>query len=166
MSPRFNANEILEMAVEIEQNGEKFYRKAADLQSDAEVRNYLLELADMETEHQRVFSGMRDALRKSDAPSDFDPYDEGALYLDAVADAHGGEGTLSVIDSLTPGMTLESILSTAVEMEKKSILFYLGLRSMVPSETDLGHVDRIINEEKSHIVTLTAKLRAVRNNTR
>lgn len=162
MRPRFNTHEILEMAVEIECNGEKFYRKAAELNSNAAVRKYLLELAEMEVDHVRTFSEMRDALRESDAPSEFDPYDEGALYLDAIADAKGGEGAPALLDSLTPGMTTEDILLMAVEMEKKAVLFYLGLRSMVPSESDLEQVDRIIREEKSHIVTLTARLRDVR----
>ena len=37
----FNADEILEMAIQIEQNGAAFYRKAADLQSDASNQDFL-----------------------------------------------------------------------------------------------------------------------------
>jgi len=166
MSPRFNAGEVLEMAIEIEQNGEKYYRRAADLAQNDEVRRYLLELAAMEAEHAATFARMRDRLLAANDPAAFDPYEEGALYLDALADSHGGEGAPAALEALTPASTLEEILATAVELEKKSILFYLGVRSMVVSDEDCEHVDKIIREEKSHIVLLTAKLREIRNPSR
>jgi rubrerythrin len=48
MSITFNAFEIFEIAEQIERNGVKFYRKAAKGISDQDLRQTLLELADME----------------------------------------------------------------------------------------------------------------------
>ena len=41
----FNADEILEMAIQIEENGAAFYRKAAELQEDASDQDFLQRLA-------------------------------------------------------------------------------------------------------------------------
>jgi rubrerythrin len=44
----FNADEIFEMAIRIENNGAAFYRKAAGLQSDTKNHKFLESLAKME----------------------------------------------------------------------------------------------------------------------
>ena len=57
----FNADEIFEMAEQIERNGAKFYRKAAE-SIDSKSRDLLLGLAAMEDEHQKTFAAMRGEL--------------------------------------------------------------------------------------------------------
>ena len=59
MSYDFNADEIFEMAEQIERNGEEFYRKMAESISDAQVSQLFLDLAAMEAEHEKVFASMR-----------------------------------------------------------------------------------------------------------
>ena len=44
MSITFNADEIFEIAEQIERNGARFYREAAGNASDADVKNMLQEL--------------------------------------------------------------------------------------------------------------------------
>ena len=51
MSITFNADEIFEMAEQIERNGAKFYREAAENASDADVKEMLLSMAAMEDGH-------------------------------------------------------------------------------------------------------------------
>ena len=88
----------------------------------------------------------------------FDPHEEGSLYLSAMADTHGGEGSPAVADTLTGRETMAQILQTAIELEKKSILLYVGLRDLVPENLGKNQIDTIINEEKSHVVVLQRKL--------
>jgi rubrerythrin len=127
----FNADEILEMAIRIEENGAAFYRKAAGLQSDAKNCEFLENLAAMEDGHRQTFAEMRKALTgKEKEGKVFDPLGELSLYLSAMADTHGGEGSPSAADSLTGDETLEEILNIAIGLEKESILFYLGLKDM------------------------------------
>ena len=47
----FNANEMLDLAIRIEENGGRFYRKAAQLQSDPEKQALLDQLA---VEHRQI----------------------------------------------------------------------------------------------------------------
>lgn len=72
MSITFNADEIFEMAEQIERNGAKFYRAAAEKFSA--VRQVLLDLAAMEDEHQSTFAAMRAQLTAPEQqPILFDP---------------------------------------------------------------------------------------------
>jgi rubrerythrin len=152
----FNADEIFEMAIRIENNGAAFYRKAAGLQSDTKNQKFLESLANMEDQHQRIFTEMRTTITEKDkSPKVFDPYDEVSQYLAAMADNMGGEGSPSVAESLTGNETLEEILQTAVGLEKDSILFYLGIKDLIPSQSGQDRIDGIIKEERRHVIQLS-----------
>jgi len=58
---------------------------------------------------------------------------------------------------------MEDILRIAIGLEGKSIMFYLGIKDMVPEKLGSTKVDAIIAEEKSHIVVLAAELRKLKN---
>jgi rubrerythrin len=152
----FNTDEIFEMAIRIENNGAAFYRKAAGLQSDTKNQNFLESLANMEDRHQKTFTDMRTTLTEKDkVPKVFDPYNEVSQYLAVMADTMGGEGSPSVADSLTGDETLEEILRIAVGLEKDSILFYLGIKDLIPQKSGQNRIDEIIKEERRHVVQLS-----------
>ena len=156
MTNEFNADEVFEMAIRIENNGAAFYRKAAGLQSDIKNQKFLEGLANMEDQHQKIFTEMRTTLTEKDKdPKVFDPYDEVTKYLGAMADTMGGEGSPSVADTLTGDETLEEILQTAVGLEKDSILFYLGIKDLIFSQSGKDRIDDIIMEERKHVVQLS-----------
>jgi len=159
----FNADEILEMAIRIEENGALFYRKVAGLQSDAKNREFLENLAAMEDGHRQTFAEMRNTLTEKEKKGRvFDPQGELSLYLSAMADTQGGEGSPSAVDSLTGDETLEEILNIAIGLEKESILFYLGLKDMVPPKYGQDKIDEVIREERKHIAQLTSVLGKIR----
>lgn len=152
----FNADEVFEMAIRIENNGATFYRRAAGLQSDIKNQKFLEGLANMEDRHQKIFTDMRTALTEKDkGPKVFDPYDEVSQYLAAMADTMGGEGSPSVADTLTGNESLEEILNIAVGLEKDSILFYLGIKDLIPAQSGQDRIDEIIKEERRHVVQLS-----------
>jgi rubrerythrin len=152
----FNADEIFEMAIRIENNGAAFYRKSAGLQSDTKNQKFLEGLANMEDQHQKIFTEMRTTLTQKDKdPKVFDPYDEVSQYLTAMADTMGGEGSPSVADALTGEETLEEILRIAVGLEKDSILFYLGIKDLIPSQSGQDRIDEVIREERRHVAQLS-----------
>jgi rubrerythrin len=83
----FNADEIFEMAEQIEINGAKFYRKMADNISDVPIRQLFLDFAAMEDDHKKVFADLRATLSDQERESGvFDPEGESAQYLQALAD--------------------------------------------------------------------------------
>jgi rubrerythrin len=159
MMTEFNADEVFEMAIRIEDNGAAFYQKAASLQSDVETKKFLEKLAAMEKGHKRIFSEMRKTLTENDKGGRvFDPQNELSLYLSSLADTLGGEGKPTAAEALTGKETLVEILNTAIGLEKDSILFYVGLKDMVPPKFGQDRIDHIIREERQHVVQLNGIL--------
>lgn len=162
MAIKFNADEVLEMAVKIEQNGAAYYRKASELKKGTSETGFLENLAGMEDEHQKVFSNMRTELSDSEKrETAYDPYGEAQQYLQEMADTHGGEGDRRKYEELSENDPLLDIIDTAIGMEKQSVLFYTSLIDMVPQRLGREEIDRIIKEERSHIGTLSAKREAL-----
>ena len=158
----FNANEIFEMAEEMERNGALFYRKAAENASDEETKKMLLDMADMEDGHLATFQEMRKELSGQEKGwTVFDPDNQSVLYLQAMADARGFEGKITPTKELTGSETPKEILETALNSEKESIVFYFGLKGMVSVKAGRDKVEAIIIEELSHITTLLNKLKSL-----
>jgi len=159
VSITFNADEIFEMAEQIERNGAAFYREAAVKAKDAPTKKFLTDLAAMEDGHLVIFQTMRKELGKADKePVTFDPDNEAAMYLQAMADAKGFEGKISPGLRLSGRETLPDILSMAINAERNSVVFYVGLKSLVEADRNRRQVDKIIGEEMGHIAVLQRKL--------
>lgn len=155
MAYDFSADDMFKMAIRIEENGARFYRKAAKQQSDAKNQEMLEKLGVMEDQHIRTFEKMRGSMTEAEKTNTvFDPQGEASLYLVAMADSHKGEGNPSVADALTGEESIAEIIDIAIDLEKESILFYLGLKDLVPPEYGQDKLDTIINEERRHIIQL------------
>ena len=149
----FNSDDIFEMAEQMERNGIKFYTTAAESISDDEAKSLLLEFGDMEKKHEKIFSEMRKELSSDEKQSTvFDPQGEAALYLRALAD------TRVFFDKKIDVSSLENILKDAIQAEKDSIVFYLGMKEAVPESLGKSRLDHIIKEEMGHIRMLSGKL--------
>jgi rubrerythrin len=153
MSYDFNADDVFEMAEQIERNGAAFYRQAADSVSDPDAKQFLSDLASMEDDHEKTFSEMRRKLtEKEKAKTVFDPQNEAAAYLKALAD------TRIFFEKKIDTSSMQAILKAAILAEKDSIVFYLGMKDLVPEELGQSYLDSIIKEEMSHIKLLSHRL--------
>ena len=160
MGITFNANEIFEMAEQIERNGARFYRKAAEGTADKQMKKMLLDMAVMEDGHLKTFEEMKkDLSDREKEPMVFDPNNEAALYLQEMADASGYEGKITPTKELTGKETMKDILEIALNAEKESVIFYYGLRGMVPVKAGKAKIELIINEELVHITILLKQLK-------
>jgi rubrerythrin len=164
MSYDFNVDEVFEMAEQIEKNGAVFYRKMAESISDAPVSQLLLDLAAMEAEHEKVFASMRANLADQEQkPTVFDPEGESALYLRALADLRvfdeEGKKDFILSGDLPEQDRIRKILRAAIGLEKESIVFYLGMKELVPERFGKDKIDKIIKQEMGHIRLLNNKLR-------
>lgn len=157
MAYDFNADEIFEMAEQIERNGAKFYRDAAEGITDASHKKLLLDLAVMEDHHEKTFKSIRSSLT-AEAKTDtiFDPQNETVLYLRALAD------TRVFFEKEIDTASMSGILKAAIEAEKESIVFYLGMKDAVPDKMGKTRLDDIIKEEMSHIRLLSRELIALK----
>ncbi|MDA8405021.1 MAG: ferritin family protein [Desulfobacteraceae bacterium] len=151
----FNAKDVFEMAKQIERNGVKFYQSAATGVSGDAEKKMLLQLAKMEEKHEQTFADLEKELTdKETAATTFDPDNEAALYVKALAD------TKVFFDKKIDVTSMKEILKEAITAEKDSIVFYLGMRDLVPGNLGRSRVDDIIQEEMSHIRILSKELMA------
>ena len=157
----FNADEVFEMAEQIERNGAKFYRAAAV--KFPEVRQVLSDLAAMEDEHEKTFAAMRAELSGTEMePPVFDPDGQAQMYLRAMADEYVFDIKTDPLEQLAGQETPEDVLKMAIGLEKDSIAFYVGLKESVSRKAGKDKVEAIIKEEMGHIVTLSQKLEALK----
>ena len=155
MGVQFNADEVFAVAIKIEENGAAFYRRAAELQKGSAHHDMLEALARMEDAHKKTFEELRQTIPDSyKAETSYDPFDEAAMYLGAMADVHGGEGSPQAAAKLTGKESFTDIIDIALGLEKSSILYYLGLKDLVPERLGKDKIDVIIDEEKKHVIQL------------
>lgn len=158
MPIRFNADEVFEMAEQIERNGARFYRAAAE--KFTALRQVLLDLAAMEDDHEKTFAAMQAEL--SDPEQIFDPDDRAQMYLRVMADGNVFDTKADPVELLADKNTPQEVLMTAIGLEKDSVVFYVGLKGSVSRKAGKDKVQAIIGEEISHIATLSEKLEALK----
>jgi len=166
MSTEFSADDIFEMAEQIERNGAKFYRGAAEEIDDPAAKDLLLKFAGMEDQHEKTFAALRAELTEKEKESTvFDPEDESILYLHALADLRVFRDKKAPDEGTVQGQTqkeiMEDIFSTAIQAEKESIVFYVGMKDLVPEKLGKSRLDGIIREEMKHVRVLTKELSKV-----
>ena len=153
MSYDFNADEVFEMAEQMERNGAQFYRDAAETAADSSNKEVLMDLSKMEESHEKMFGSMRAELTAADKASTvFDPSGEASLYLRALVDSR-----VFFKKEIDVTSMLE-ILKSAIEAEKDSIVFYLGMKEAVAENFGKDRIEVIIKEEMGHIRVLSKEL--------
>ena len=159
MDTIFGIDKIFEMAINIELDGAQFYRQAVEKTSNDDIKQVLLDLAAMEDGHIKIFEQMKEELSKQNKNKNlFAADNQAALYLKAMADGLGGERIKSPLERLSGNETIKEILEIAIDGEKASMLFYIGLKELVPNKTNKDQIEAIIKEELSHVVALTLNL--------
>ena len=149
----FNADEVFEIAEQIERNGSRFYRNVADKVTDESKKKLLTDLAEMEDEHERTFKNLRSELSMDEKiQTTFDPEGQTELYLRALAD------TRIFYEKEVDTSSIKEILKSAITAEKDSIVFYLGIENVVPAHFGKEKLDNIIKEEMEHIRLLSNEL--------
>jgi rubrerythrin len=158
MAIAFNVDEIFEMAEQIERNGASFYREAVRKTNDKAMQKTFSDLAVMEDGHLIIFQEMRKQLGPESKGNEvFDPDNEAALFLQAMADSHGVEGKKGRTTKLTGNETIKEIFEIAINAEKNSIVFYTALKGIVTA-TGRDKIDAIISEELGHLAVLKVQL--------
>ena len=146
-----NASEIFYIAEQIEQNGARFYRRAAEIFDDPEICKILLELADWEIKHKEFFAEMKKQLSESNP--DIQPSVSEQILPEAKVMA--GLAVFGIRpnpgDELSGRESETEMLKRAIEKEKDSIVFYTGLKDFTPAEIGKEKIDEIIREELRHI---------------
>lgn len=147
---RYNIDEVLAMAEQIERNGAAFYRRGAEIAQDPQVVVLMEELSRWEEGHQRLFGRMRVALG-TEGQALPDPEDQAQLYLSALAGSHVFGPHRKADQVLRGDEGAVEILDLALRFEADSINFFAAMRSLLPDGQQASHVDALIREELGHV---------------
>ncbi|MBN1317276.1 MAG: ferritin family protein [Anaerolineales bacterium] len=152
----FKAADVIEMALQIEKNGEVFYKRVAEKIDSPVIKALFEDLAQQEIYHYQTFEKLAQTAWDSPmlTPSDWQDY---LGYLDATVQSaffEGSDKSLALADKVTG--TKEAI-QMAMGFEKETLLFFHDLQNMVP-EGEKATVARIIAEEKTHLRRLASLL--------
>ncbi|MGC8659580.1 MAG: ferritin family protein [Desulfomonilaceae bacterium] len=153
------AEDVFTMAVRIEENGHAFYSGAAEKATDQETKKLFEQLATMEANHIKAFKSLRSSLPEDAlSPEVWDPEGLAESYLQASADTH-------IFTHETAGSRLKNVNSTqeaitmAIQFEKDSVAFFLGMKEILPDPKGKSEIDQLIKAEMEHVrmLTLTAR---------
>lgn len=151
MGLTFDPSEIFQIAVRIEENGERFYREMASKLEGIEIRELFSVLADEEAGHKSFYEGLLAGMEVIE-PEESYPGE----YLDLMRSY--ADGIIFSQDAFEK--KLEEIsdaaaaLDFAIGVEVDSIHFYRELKGLVP-RSRRAQLDHIIGEEKKHFVKLS-----------
>ena len=144
----YSIYEVIEQAVQAEKLGFDFYSaRAKQFAHDEELKKLFDILAGQELRHEKIFS----ALKEKTGELYLENWEEASRYLRAIVESEFFLGRGKSLASLEHIKSAEDAVRYAIGFEKETLLYYHGLRDIV---NDKEILDRIISEEKSHIVWL------------
>ncbi|MGQ9514855.1 MAG: ferritin family protein [Thermoproteota archaeon] len=144
MKFRYSLRELVEMAIQIEIGGEKFYRYAAE-RNDV-LRDTFVFLAEEEKRHANTFQSLIGP--KQEEPSI--DMEEAIPYIRAIIDSGALRYLSERMEFPEKVGSISETLEFALGLEKESLLFYYQLLERV-GENRKHIIDKIIGEEKKHI---------------
>lgn len=151
MSKVFYLSEILKFAVEKEQQSADLYQKLADQASDAKNKDIFEGLVRDELGHKTFYADILSSVPEKSSPG----VQEGKEYTAYMRQLIKSSRTTQPLPDDISSMLLNDILDYAIEREKDSVMFYLGLKQYVP-ENAKSKVDEIIEEESKHAAIIAS----------
>lgn len=158
-SERFTLLDAIAIAVEMEEEGVRFYTLALEKAADPEVQIMSRFLRDVEYEHIEYFRELL-ASMSSHAGTETLPLDpDTESYLrysaqSAVFPAHGG--TDGVLDRI---VDVCDMLRLGIRAEQDSIIYYRELIELIPIPDAVTTIRKILSEEKQHFLMLSGLLK-------
>ena len=148
----YTGNEIVEIAVRIEENGYTFYTNVSEMTGkENDIKHLFLDLAEKEIQHMAIFQKL---LEKYE-PEDYAMANEDAsAYISHLAESH-------IFGKPEAGMKLaktikspKEALEIALKFENDSVAFYTELAGRAKTDSK-NLIRQIIEEEKEHAAEIS-----------
>ncbi|MDD5713189.1 MAG: ferritin family protein [Smithellaceae bacterium] len=148
----FQASDIVEIAIRIEENGADFYRYAVQIARDEQTKNLFSALAEDELGHEKVFRKIFATMDKSNPPETYDG--EYAGYLHDYVDNKLIFTKQAIDQELAKIKDTNAALEFAIRRELDSITYYQEIKRFVDPAQHVT-IDAVIAEERKHFVRLS-----------
>lgn len=142
----FTAQDILDIAIRLENNGEKTYQDASRQTPDQALKALLTWIAREERDHARWFKGLKDRLEQGE-----DHHLMAEMSRALVEDVVRGQAfSLQEVDFEAIN-TPDKMIRTFIGFEDDTIAFYKILKTLIDDPLIAGQMEQIIDEEKKHM---------------
>lgn len=142
----FTPQDILDIAIRIEENGAKTYLAAREHAPGEELKALLSWAAAEERNHARWFQALKDRLEKGEDHALMAEFSQ-ALVEDVV---QGQVFSLQEVDFAAID-TVDQMIRTFIGFEDDTVAFYELLKTFCEDLPTTAQLERIIEEEKKHI---------------
>jgi len=148
----FAGSEIVEIGVQIEKNGRDFYATLAGRSKDKKAKDIFEYLAGEEEKHIATFQKILDSVHK------YEPHEsypgEYFAYMNALASEHVFTQKDKGAEVAKRTKHDKEAIDLGIGFEKDSIIFYEGMKKVVP-EHDHKIVSALIEQEQEHLRKLS-----------
>lgn len=145
----FSAAEIIDFAVQIEQNGERLCRELAQRNIDPDLASLLEWVAEQEAQHTKWFFDLRLKIRITGKVSQLEKLGK-SLLRDVL-----GDQSFSLRDAdFSKIQNIKDLLSLLIEFEQDTVLFYEMIKTAVEDKKTIFLLDKIIAEENQHVAQI------------
>lgn len=142
----FTLQNILDIAIRLESNGEEIYREARKHTDDAKLKALLTWIAEEERSHARWFDDLKERILQ-----DEDHHIVSEMSRALVEDVIQGQAfSLQEVDFKATD-TPEKMIRTFIGFEDDTVTFYKFLQTFVHDPVTAAQLEQIVAEEEKHI---------------
>ena len=148
----FTGSQIVELAIQIEKNGEAFYQAAKKAAASEEAKDVFGYLMSEERRHLAMFQGLLGKIELVRPPEQYEG--EWDAYLASAASEHMFGDPGRAASEIARMKTQEDAITYAIGFEKDSILLFYELGNLVEGKSK-DAVAKLRDEEKEHLRRLS-----------
>jgi rubrerythrin len=145
----FTINDICNIAIQIEQNGEKIYRSVAQKTDDRQLAQMLEWIADEEACHAKWFKSLEVASGTLGEHEEIE-----SMGLSLLREMMKNQSFSLDEAELLAADDILGLLVQSIEFEQDTILFYEMLGSFIEEGRTIDRLNQVIKEEHGHVEQL------------
>jgi len=151
----YSANELVELAVQIEKRGYAYYDEALKRKGlTPKAAELFILLRDQEKKHEQFFLSLRNESDHLELDESND-WDSVSSFLRSMTDCWVFDCPEAALAKAKDATDVEELIDNALSFEKDTLLFFKSLQDVIVDEHKVSLLDAIINEEIMHINKLT-----------
>ena len=152
MASLFTGSQIVELAIQIEKNGEAFYQAAKKVATSEDAKGVFDYLMSEERRHSATFQGLLKGLELTRPPESYEG--EWDAYLKTAAAEHMFTDDARAKAVIAQVKSQGQAIEFAIGFEKDSIILFYELGELVQGKNK-DIVEKLVNEEKEHLRRLS-----------
>lgn len=147
----FSGSEIVEIGIQIEKNGRDFYSVMAEQSKNQKSKDIFKYLEGEEEKHIGAFEKVLDTVQKYEPPEAYPG--EYFAYMNALASSYVFTQKDKGAEIAKKMNNDKEAIDCAIRAEKDSIIFYEGMKKVVPGN-EHKVIDELITQEQDHLAQL------------